>query len=157
MPSARAGFAGAASRLVIRPARSETPRPPFGVPEGDGKASGYHGRDRRLRPLRGEVGRMRKYITDEWCNRADRRLSRGAIDCPVHLCKKRNRNGRTDNAAKRGAECVFETKRGENVYARHYEKAGEPGPSKFFGSRASQPPRAQIECIEDAELEASHR
>ena len=25
-------------------------------------------------------------------NRADRRLSSGAIDCPVHLCKKGNRN-----------------------------------------------------------------
>jgi hypothetical protein len=34
---------------------SETLRPPLGAPEGDGNASGYQGRDRRLRPLRGEV------------------------------------------------------------------------------------------------------
>src|SRR5438067_8130849 len=86
-------------------ALSETLRPPLGVPEGDGNASGYRGRDRRLRPLRGEVGGMREYITDERCNRADRRLSRSAIDCPVHLCNKGNRNGRTDNTANRGEEC----------------------------------------------------
>ena len=137
---------------------SETLRPPLGVPEGDGNASGYHGRDRRLRPLRSEVGGVREYITDECCNRADRRLSRGAIDCPVHLCKKGNRNGRTDNPANRGEECVLETKRGQNVSARHHEKAGEPRPSKLFSSGASKPSRAQFnESIEDAELKASHR
>ena len=137
---------------------SETLRPPLGVPEGDGNASGYHGRDRRLRPLRGEVGGVREYITDECCNRADRRLSRGAIDCPVHLCKKGNRNGRTDNPANRGEECVIETKRGQNVSARHHEKAGEPRPSKLFSGGARKPSCTQIiESIEDAELKASHR
>jgi hypothetical protein len=139
-------------------ALSETFRPPFGVPEGDGDASGYHGRDRRLRPLRWKVGGMREYVTDKCCNRADRRLSSGAIDCPVHLCKKGNRNGRTDNAANRGEECVLETERGENISARHYEKAGEPSSSELFSSGASKPTSAQIiECIENAELETSHR
>jgi hypothetical protein len=53
---------------------------------------------------------------------------------------------------------VVETERGQNVSARHYEKAGEPRPCKLFGSGAGKPARAQIiKCIEDAELEASHR
>ena len=59
-------------------ALSEAFRPPFGMPEGDGDTSGYHGRDRRLRPLRWEMGGMREYVTDKCCNRADRRLSNGA-------------------------------------------------------------------------------
>jgi hypothetical protein len=106
----------------------------------------------------GEVGGVREYITDECCNRADRRLSRGAIDCPVHLCKEGDRNGRTDNPANRGEECVIETKRGQNVSARHYEKAGEPRPSKLFSGGARKPSCTQIiESIEDAELKASHR
>ena len=139
-------------------ALSEAFRPPFGMPEGDGDASGYHGRDRRLRPLRWEVGGMREYVTDKCCNRADRRLSSGAIDCPVHLGKKGNRNGRTDNAANRGEECVLETERGENISARHYEKAGEPSSSELFSNGARKPTRAQIiKCVEDTELEASHR
>src|SRR5262249_48909279 len=121
-------------------------------------ASGHHGRDRRLRPLRWGVGWMREYITDERCARADRRLSSGGIDCPVHLCEKGNRDGRANNPANRCEECVVETERGQNISARHYEKAGEPRPSEFFSSGASKPTRAQIiECIEDAELEASHR
>jgi hypothetical protein len=123
---------------------SQALHPPFGVPEGDGYPSGYHGRDRRLRPLRREVGWVCEDITDECCNRADRRLSSGAVDRPVHLCKKGNRNGRTDNAANRGEECVLETERGENISARHYEKAGEPSPSKLFGGGASKPSRAKI-------------
>jgi hypothetical protein len=104
------------------------------------------------------VGGVREYITDECCNRADCRLSSGAIDGPVHLCKKGNRNGRTDNPANRREECVLESKRGQNVSARHYKKTGEPRPSKLFSSGAGKPTRAQIiECIENAELEASHR
>ena len=39
--------------------------------------------------------------------------------------KKGNRNGRTDNPANRGEECVLETKRGQNVSAHHCGKAGE--------------------------------
>jgi len=139
-------------------ALSEALRPPLGVPQGDGNASRYDSRDRRLGPLRWEMGRMREYITDECCNRADRRLPSGAIDCPVHLCEKSNRDGRADNSANRGAEQVLETERGENISARHYEKAGEPCPSKLFSSGASKPTCAQIiERIEDTELEASHR
>jgi hypothetical protein len=87
---------------------------------------------------------MREYITDECCDRADRRLSSRAIDCPVHLCKKGNRDGRADNPANRGEECVLETERCQNVSTRHYEKAGEPRPSKLFSSWASKPTRAQI-------------
>jgi hypothetical protein len=137
---------------------SEAFRPPFGVPESDSNSSGYHGRDRRFCPLRCEVGWVRKDITDECCYRADRRLSSSAIDCPIHLCEKRNRDGRADNAANRGEECVLETERGENISTCHYEKTGEPSSSELFSSGASKPTRAQIiECIEDAELEASHR
>jgi hypothetical protein len=74
------------------------------------------------------------------------------------LCKKGDRNGRTDNAANRGEECVLKTERGENISTRHYEEAGEPSSSELFSSGASKPTRAQIvECIEDAELKASHR
>jgi len=128
------------------------------MPESDCDASGYHGRDRRLCPLRWEVGWVRKDITDECRNRADRRLSSGAIDGPIHLGEKRNRDGRADNAANRGEECVLETERGKNISARHYKKAGEPSSSELFSSGTSKPTRAQIiECIEDAELEASHR
>jgi hypothetical protein len=48
--------------------------------------------DGRLGPLRWEVGRVRKYLTEECCNRADRRLPSDAIDCPVHLCENNRRN-----------------------------------------------------------------
>jgi hypothetical protein len=137
---------------------SETLRPPLGVPQGDGNASRYNGRDRRLGPLRWEVGRVREYITEECCDRTDRRLPSGTVDCPIHLCEKSNRDGRADNSANRGAEYVLETEGGENISARHYEKTGEPRPSKLFSSGASKPTRAQIiERIEDAKLQASHR
>jgi hypothetical protein len=139
-------------------ALSKALRPPLGVPHGDGDASRYDGRDRRLGPLRWEVGRVREYITEECCNRADRRLPSGAINCPVHLCEKSNRDGRADYSANRGEEYVLEAERGENISARHYEKAGEPRASELFSSGASKPTRAQIiESIEDAELKASHR
>jgi hypothetical protein len=39
---------------------------------------------------------MREYITEECCNRADRRLPSGTIDCPVHLCEKSNCDGRAE-------------------------------------------------------------
>jgi tripartite tricarboxylate transporter family receptor len=124
---------------------------------GDGNASRYNSRDRRLGPLRWEMGRVREYITKECCNRADRRLPSGTIDCPIHLCEKSNCDGCADDSAYRGAEYVLETERGENISTRHYEKAGEPRPSKLFSSGASKPTRAQIiQRIEDAELEASH-
>jgi hypothetical protein len=101
---------------------------------------------------------MREDITDECCDRADRRLSSRAIDCPVHLCEKGNRDGPADNPANRGEECVLETERGKNVSACHYEKAGEPRPCELFSSGASKPPGPQIsECVEEAELQASHR
>jgi hypothetical protein len=104
-----------------------------------------------------EVGRVREYITEECCNRADRGLPSGAINCPVHLCEKSNRDGRADYSANRGEEYVLEAERGENISARHYEKAGEPRPSELFSSGASKPACAQIiESIEDAELKASH-
>ena len=45
-------------------ALSKALRPPLRVPHGDGDASRYDGRDRRLGPLRWEVGRVREYITD---------------------------------------------------------------------------------------------
>jgi hypothetical protein len=61
-------------------ALSKALRPPLRVPHGDGDASRYDGRDRRLGPLRWEVGRVREYITEECCNRADRRLPSGAIN-----------------------------------------------------------------------------
>jgi hypothetical protein len=83
---------------------------------------------------------MREDITDECCDRADRRLSSRAIDCPVHLCEKGNRDGPADNPANRGEECVLETERGKNVSACHYEKAGEPRPRELFSSGASKPP-----------------
>ena len=44
-------------------ALSEAFRPPLGVPQGNSNASRYDGRDRRLGPLRWEVGRVREYIT----------------------------------------------------------------------------------------------
>jgi hypothetical protein len=145
---------------VLRSSASplKTLGPPLGVPESDGNASGYHGRDRWLCPLRWEVGWMREDITNECCDRADRRLSSRAIDCPVHLCEKGNRDGRAANPANRSEECMLETERGKNVSACHYEKAGEPRPCELFSSGASKPTGPQItECVEDAELQASHR
>jgi len=101
---------------------------------------------------------VREYITEECCDRTDRRLSSGTVDCPIHLCEKSNRDRRADNSANRGAEYVLETEGGENISARHYEKTGEPRPSELFSSGASKPARAQIiERIEDAKLQASHR
>ena len=63
-----------------------------------------------------------------------------------------------NNPANRGEECMLETERSENISARHYEKTGKPCPSELFSRWASKPIRAQmIKCVEDAELEASHR
>jgi hypothetical protein len=64
----------------------------LGVPHRNGNASRYEGRDGRLGPLRWEVGRVRKYLTEECCNRADRHLPSDAIDCRVHLCENSRRN-----------------------------------------------------------------
>src|SRR6516165_8604485 len=141
-----------------RPLLSETLRPSLGIPESDGNARRYGGRDRWLRPLRWEMGWVRECITNECCDGADRRLSTGAVDCPIHLCDNRNRDGRADNPANRGEECMLETERSENISARHYEKTGKPCPSELFSRWASKPIRAQmIKCVEDADLEASHR
>ena len=85
-------------------ALSEAFRPPLGVPQGNSNASRYDSRDRRLGPLRWEMGRVREYITEECCNRADRRLPSGTIDCPMHLCEKSNCDGCADDSAYRGAE-----------------------------------------------------
>jgi hypothetical protein len=103
------------------------------------------------------MGWVRECITNECCDGADRRLSTGAVDCPIHLCDNGNRDGRADNPANRGEECMLETERSENISARHYEKTGKPRPSKLFSRWASKPIRAQmIKCVEDAEFEASH-
>jgi hypothetical protein len=108
--------------------------------------------------LRWEVGWVSKGITDECYERADRRLSSRAINCPVHLCEKGNRDGRADNPANRGKECVLETEGGQNVSARHYEKAGEPRSCELFSSGASKPTGPQItKYVENAELQTSHR
>jgi hypothetical protein len=82
---------------------------------------------------------------------------RAALSIVRSICARRA-TATTDNAANRGEECVLETERSENISARHYEKAGEPSSSELFSSGASKPTRPQIiKCIEDAELEASHR
>ena len=104
------------------------------------------------------MGWVREYITNECCDGADRRLSTGAVGCPIHLCDEGNRDGRADNPANSGKECMLETQRGENISARHYEKTGKPRPSELFSRWASKPIGSQIiKCVEDAELEASHR
>src|SRR5262249_41634855 len=120
---------------------SETLRPPLGVPQGDGNASRYNGRDRRFGPLRWEVGRVREYITEECCDRTDRRLSSGTVDCPIHLCEKSNRDRRADNSANRGAEYVLETEGGENISARHYEmrKSSNASRTLTFKLRIDKP------------------
>ena len=80
------------------------------------------------------------------------------FDCPIHLCDNGNRDGSADNPANRGEECMLETERSKNISARHYEKTGKPCSSELFSRWASKPIRAQmIKCVEDAELEASHR
>ena len=118
---------------------SETLRPALGMPEGDGNASRYDGRERRLRPLRWEVRGVREYITDECCNRADRRLSSGAIDGPVHLCKKGNRNGRTNDPANRCEKCVLETERGRTFPRAITRKQASQAPPNFSAAgRANQ-------------------
>src|SRR6266571_2564354 len=90
-------------------------------------------------------------------DRADGRLPGEAVDRPVHLCKQRNGNDRSDNAADRGEERMLETERGENVAARHHQKAGEPCACEFFNSRANQPARARIVQCEDTQPESRHR
>ena len=57
----------------------------------------------------GKMGWVRECITNECCDGADRRLSTGAVDCPIHLCDNGNRDGRADNPTNRGEECMLET------------------------------------------------
>jgi len=78
------------SRRTVGPLKDFSPT--AWLPHRNGNASRYEGRDGRLGPLRWEVGRVRKYLTEECCNRADRRLPSDAIDCPVHLCENSRRN-----------------------------------------------------------------
>src|SRR6516164_8410930 len=52
IPSGPPNLNASRAKFFEPSALSEAFRPPFGVPEGDGDASGYHGRDCRLRPLR---------------------------------------------------------------------------------------------------------
>src|SRR6478672_12648984 len=128
------------------------------MPQRDGDARGYGGRDRRLRPLRRKVRRMREDVTDERRDRADRRLPADAVDRPVHLHEQGDGHRRADNAADRGETGVLETERGENVAARHHQKAGEPGPRELLCSGAGKAARAKlVERIEHAEFEAWHR
>jgi hypothetical protein len=72
------------------------------------------------------------------------------------LREQRNGNRRADNAANRGEAQVLEAERGENVAARHHEKAGQPRPRELLNGRAGKPAGAFIESIKDAQFEAWH-
>jgi len=72
------------------------------------------------------MGWVRECITNECCDGADRRLSTGAVDCPIHLCDNGNRDGRADNPANRGEECMLETERSERSVEAGARRAPRP-------------------------------
>ena len=51
---------------------------------------------------------------------------------------------------------MVHTERGEDVAARHDEKAGEPRAGKLFSSRTEQAARAKIIECEPADLQGCH-
>jgi hypothetical protein len=127
--------------------RLEALDPPLRIPNDDGNACRYSGRDHRLRPLRRKVRRVREDIASERRYRADCYLPSKRVRGPIHLCKEDNRNNRADSPTNRSAEYVLETQCSQNIRARHHEKAGKPSPREFFGSRTDKPTRTQIgEC-----------
>jgi len=86
-------------------------------------------------------------IADQGNNCTDRCLAADAISRPVHLEEECDSDDRANGSANRSEQHVLDAKRGENVAARHDEKAGKPRPSKLFGSRTDKPACAQIiEC-----------
>ena len=121
--------------------------PTFCVPQCNGNARGYCGRDQRFRPLRREVRWMRENITDKRNERADRCLAADTVSRPIHLEEESNSEDRASGSANRSVEHMLDTECNENVAPRHDEKAGEPGSSKFFSSRTQKPARVRIiEC-----------
>src|SRR6516165_6127819 len=68
--------------------------PTFCVPQCNGNARGYCGRDQRFRPLRREVRWMRENITDKRNERADRCLAADTVSRPIHLEEKSNSEDR---------------------------------------------------------------
>src|SRR5271168_778960 len=80
---------------------SEALHPPFGVPEGDGNASGYRGCAQRIRPLRLGVRWVCENITDEGHDSTNCRLPSDRIGCPIHLCEEANGNHRANGATNR--------------------------------------------------------
>jgi hypothetical protein len=85
---------------------------------------------------------VREDISDECRNRADRGLPTHAVGCPIHLYEENNGDRRADNPANRSETRVLETESGEDVAARHHEKAREPGPCKLFSGRTGKAARA---------------
>src|SRR5262245_30052043 len=109
---------------------------PLCVPQDDGNARGYRSRDRRLRPLRREVGRVSEDIANERRNGADRRRPKDAVLGPIHLNEQGDGNDGADDAANRCQTRVLKAERGQYVAACHYEKTGEPGARELFNSGA---------------------
>ena len=113
-------------------------RPAFSVPQRNRNARRYRGRDQRLRPLRRKVRRMREDIADQRNARNDRCLAADAVGRPVHLQQEDDSDHRANGAANRGENHMVHTERGEDVAARHDEKAGEPRAGELFSSRTER-------------------
>ena len=83
-------------------------------------------------------------ITNEGNDRADCCLSANTISRPIHLEEERNGGQCSYGPGNRREYQMLEVERGENIAARHHEKASEPRPTKLFNSRTEKPTRAQI-------------
>jgi len=82
-------------------------------------------------------------ITDERNNPADCCLAADTVSRAVHLDEECDGSQCAYGPANRREEHMLEAERGENVAARHDEKAGEPRASKLFQSRTGKPARTQ--------------
>jgi hypothetical protein len=77
---------------------------------------------------------MRKDITNQRHDRAQRCLAADAVRGPVHLNEKRDSDHRANSPTNRSENDVLETERIENIAPRHYQKAGEPRTRELLGS-----------------------
>lgn len=90
---------------------------------------------------------MREDITNESNHRADCCLAADTVNRSVHLDEECEGGQCTYGPANRREDYMLDIERGENVAARHHEKAGEPSPTKLFNGRTDEPARPQaVEC-----------
>ena len=90
---------------------------------------------------------MCEHITDQRHDRAECCLAAHAVNRPVHLEEKCNRNHRAHRTANCGEDYMLVTERRKNIAARHHKKASKPRAREFLRRWPSELAHLQaIEC-----------